>query len=345
MRVFGITLPKAQTAAFVLGIALLAWLVVSSNIRAVLMDLARLGPGLFVILALEFATDGFNTLGWWFTIPTAARNGIYRRLFWVRSAGNALSESIPAASLGGEPAKVALLSKRIPASAATASLLATKVSFSFAKVIFIIAGMAAAWPRLRLSHDVSLPLLGGFILMLIGITIFFVIQLRGIGARKIRFLRWIGISDRWTLLIEESSQGVDHHLRDFYRARTGDLFRSIGAHFCGFACGILQILLMVRWLGLGYDPVAAVGIESFSTLIRFVAFAVPGSLGVQEGGKVLIFKALGLPRSAAMAVGISFRLISLVEIGVGLVAFLVLQPRIGGAQKVPATSALGFGEE
>ena len=99
-----ISIPGKKTAAFVLGMALLAWLVVSSNIHRILADLARLGPGLVVILALEFVADGFNTLGWWFTIPAAGRNGIYCRLFWVRSAGNALNQSIPAASLAGEPA-------------------------------------------------------------------------------------------------------------------------------------------------------------------------------------------------------------------------------------------------
>ena len=340
-----ISLPGKKTAAFVLGAALLAWLVVSSNIHAILADLARLGPGLVVILALEFVGDGFNTLGWWFTIPAAGRNGMYRRLFWVRSAGNALNQSIPAASLAGEAAKVALLSRRIPAPAATASVLASKLSFSLAKAIFIVAGMAAAWTRLRIPRGISVPLLCGYILILIGITIFLVTQVRGIGGGALSLLRRMGISDRWIGLIEESSHGVDYHLNDFYRARTGDLFRSIGAHFCAFGCGIIQILLMVRWLGLGYDPIAAVGIESFSTLVGFVGFAVPGSLGLQEGGKVVIFTAFGLPRSAAMAVGISFRLISLIEIGVGLAAFFMLQRRTGGAQKVAVSAMFGSSEE
>jgi uncharacterized membrane protein YbhN (UPF0104 family) len=63
-------------------------------------------------------------------------------------------------------------------------------------------------------------------------------------------------------------------------------------------------------------------------LIVFVAFAVPASLGVKEGGKVLIFWALGLPRSAAMAVGIAFRLTSLIKIAVRLIVFILLQHRL-----------------
>lgn len=310
-----------------LGAGLLAWLAASSGIRSIFVDLSRVGPGLLVVLALEFVIDAFDTLGWWFTLPVTQRAGNYSRLFWVRCAGSAINESTPAVSVGGEPAKILLLKGRISAPAATASLLATKVSFCFGTAIFIIVGMAAVWSRMSLPRDISLALLSGFILMLIGITTFAILQLRGIGAGTVKVLRRMRIPDRWLALIESSSRDIDAHLSDFYRARTLDLIRAVGAHSCGFACGTVQILLMMGWLGLGFDPIAALGIEAFSLLIALVSFAVPASLGVQEGGKVLIFWALGLPRPAAMAVGIAFRLTSFIKIATGLVVFVLLQHR------------------
>ncbi len=328
-----------RIASFLLGVALLGWLGVSTGIRSILADLARVGPGLLVVLALEFVMHALNTLGWWFTLPVGERAGTYGRLFWVRSAGNALNASTPFASLGGEPAKIVLLRGRISTAGAAASLLTGKISFSSAKVIFVLVGMAAVWSRLRLSRDISLALVSGFILLVIGIAVFAVVQMRGISAGTINVLRGAGIPARWIVPIESSLHGVDVHLRDFYRARTGDLARSMGAHFCAFAFGTLQILLLIGWLGLGHDPIAAVGVEAFSTLIALVMFAVPGSLGVQEGGKVLIFAALGLPRSAAMAVGITFRLISLIDTATGLAAFTLLQQRVRGAR--PAANSGG----
>jgi len=328
LSAFRINSRVKKHAAFLLGAGLLVWLVVSSGIGSILAGLSRVGPGLLVILALEFVIDAFNTLGWWYTLPVGERAGTYRLLFWVRCAGNAINESTPAASVGGEPAKLILLKGRISTPAAAASLLATKVSFCFSTVIFIIVGMVPIWSRLSLPQDIMLALLLGFILMLIGITIFAIMQLCGIGANTIRILRRLRIPNRWLALIESSSHGVDAHLNDFYRARTGDLIRSVGAHFCGFGCATIQILLMMEWLGLGFDPIAALGIEAFSTLVIFVAFAVPASLGVQEGGKVLIFWGLGLPRTAAMAVGIALRLTALIKIAVGLVVFVILQHRL-----------------
>ena len=317
-----------RIVSLLLGAALLAWLVLSSDVRSILRDLARVGPGIVVVLALEFVGHAFNTLGWWFTLPAAQRAENYGWLFWVRSAGQALNEATPVASLGGEPAKIALLRTRMSTGAATASLLATKVSFCSAKATFVVIGMAVVWSRLHLPWEVSLTLFSAFTLMVIGIALFAGIQVWGIGSGTITALRRVRIPARWIARIEFAMLDVDAHLRDFYRARTGDFARSVAAHLCAYGCGTLQILLLIGWLGLQYDPVAAIGIEAFGALVGLVLFAVPASLGVQEGGKVLIFAALALPRPAAMAVGITFRVVSLLDIAIGLAALVLLQHRL-----------------
>jgi uncharacterized protein (TIRG00374 family) len=317
-----------RTASFLLGAALLAWLIGSTGVGSLAADLARVGPGVLIILALEFGAHALNTLGWWFTLPTGQRAGTYHWLFWVRNAGQAINESTPAASLGGEPAKIVLLRSRISTGAAAASLLATKVSFCFAQAIFIVAGMAVVWPRLDLSRNLSLALLVAFLALVIGIGTFAVIQMRGIGPGTVKALHRVRLPVRWVERVESSLHEVDAHLKDFYRARTGDLFRAMAAHGAALGCGALQILLLVGWLGLPFDPAAALGIEAFSSLVSLVTFVVPGSLGVQEGGKVLIFTALGLPRSAAMAVGITCRLIAFVNMAIGLAAFALLQQQL-----------------
>src|SRR5262245_962013 len=86
-----------RLVSLLLGAALRAWLVLSSDVRAIVSDLARVGPGIVVILALEFLGHAFNTLGWWFTLPVTHRAGNYGWLFWVRCAGQALNEATPLA--------------------------------------------------------------------------------------------------------------------------------------------------------------------------------------------------------------------------------------------------------
>ncbi len=311
-----------------LGAALLGWLVADNGILGIVADLERVGPGIVLILALDFAMDGFKALAWWFTLAPDDRTGNYYRLFWARSAGTAVSESTPTASLGGEPAKVLLLRDRISATSATASIVAAKTCFASAQVFFVLIGMGVAWSRLTLDWKLETPLFSGFAFIAVGVAIFALLQLRGIGDGMLRALQRMRIPERRLSMIESSSHGIDARLSDFYRNRTGDVLYAIGAHFCAFACEVVQIVLLLGWLGLGYDPIAAVGIGAFSTLVSLVSFAIPGSLGAQEGGKVLIFGALGMPQSAALAVGITYRLVSLVGTASGFAAFAVLERRL-----------------
>jgi uncharacterized membrane protein YbhN (UPF0104 family) len=54
---------------------------------------------------------------------------------------------------------------------------------------------------------------------------------------------------------------------------------------------------------------------------------VPGAIGVQEGGMLLVFAALGLPAAAGLATGIAFRLTSIVGAAAGLLTFAALKGR------------------
>jgi uncharacterized membrane protein YbhN (UPF0104 family) len=62
-------------------------------------------------------------------------------------------------------------------------------------------------------------------------------------------------------------------------------------------------------------------------MLGFVTFVLPDSIGVQEGSRLLAFTALGMPAAAGVAVGIAFRLTSIVGAAAGLLAFAVLKGR------------------
>ena len=119
---------------------------------------------------------------------------------------------------------------------------------------------------------------------------------------------------------------VDEHLQELYTSRPLDFVAAVTLGFAGLCVGIIQIWLMMGWMGLRQDWLSSLTIEAFSVLVSFVGFAVPGSLGVQEGGKLLIFAALGLPVSAGLTVGVAFRLNNIVNMVIGLAVFAWLRP-------------------
>ncbi len=322
-----------QLIALGLGVALFGYLIYETGPASLAANLELIGPRIAFIVGLELIVDLFNTLGWWFTFAPQLRRGTFGILYLVRLAGSALNQVLPAASMGGEPAKVMLLRRHVPATAATASVLTSRLSFTFAKAIFIAAGMLVTWHRLRLPEGLSRALLVGFILTLGGLIVFLMLQLRGIAQVAGRFGRRIGLRKEWMVEIDGASSAVDAHVVEFYRSRPGDLVRAIVAHQFAFAFGVVQVSLLLGWLGLPNDWQTSLAIEAFSALVSFIIFVVPGSVGVQEASKVLIFAALGFPASTGMSVGIAFRLNDIVGSAIGLAVFAVLQgrslPRMG----------------
>ncbi|MDO8432607.1 MAG: flippase-like domain-containing protein [Candidatus Binatus sp.] len=319
---------RRQRAAWtMLGVALLCILIYESGPRRIVTDLSSVGIGLVAIILLEFIVDGFNTLGWWFTFPSELRRGSYRRLFFVRLAGTALNQTIPAASIGGEPAKVYLLTPDFPVATAIASVLTSSMTFSLSKVVFIACSVVVTWPRFHLPHGFSVAVLSGFIVTLGGILVLLVFQLRGFTTATKLIIARIPMPERWRQGIHRLTPNVDQEIIDFYRSRPRDLLLAALSHQLAFGCGVIQVWLLLGWLGLPRELVTCLAIESFTMLLGFVTFVVPDSIGVQEGSRLIAFTALGMPAAAGVAVGIAFRLTSIVGAAAGLLAFSILKGR------------------
>src|SRR5207247_1784431 len=76
-------------------------------------------------------------------------------------------------------------------------------------------------------------------------------------------------------------------------------------HRGGWLVGSLEVYLVLRWLNVSASFGVALAIDAFGTGIKFLAFSIPGALGVLEGGYMLVFSAFGL----GGGLGLSFTLI------------------------------------
>jgi putative membrane protein len=79
---------------------------------------------------------------------------------------------------------------------------------------------------------------------------------------------------------------------------------SFALSLAGWIVGTAEVWLALRFLGHPVDWVDALLLESIGQAIRGAAFAIPGSLGVQEGGYLLLAPLVGLPPEAALALSL-----------------------------------------
>jgi putative membrane protein len=284
-----------------------------------------------VVLARVIAVAGAG-VGWWLLFPRDGRPSVWlcALLRFVREAANAL---LPLASIGGDFIGARCLAlKGTRGAMAAASVIVDVLMQASTQVVFAIVGLVllvamggnglVAWP-LAIGVALAFPALGGFLL-----------AQRAGGQRLIKRLLTMVAGERdWKIFgaLDDLYAG----LGAFYSNR-GGLVRSGVWHLAVWFFGAIEVWIVLRMMGQPVSYEHAVIIESLMHAIRGVAFLLPGALGVQEGGLIVLCAIFGVPPQDAIALSLVKRVPDLV-IGVpGLLAWQAMEGwhlRLGPQQR------------
>lgn len=288
---------------------------------------------LFLLLPypLVFVLD---TLGWKYSFKE--RKTKFRDLFSVRLAGEAVNAIIPSANFAGEPVKAYLLKQyNIPMVDGLASVVISRTIMTITQIIFVMLGVGFLLFKLNITGS---GLASSVAIVLLGIPIIFsiiMIQKRGFFTLLLRLLRVLRLRIRYIEERESRLRELDEKILLFYNHNKKDFYLSFTYYFLGWIAGMIEVFLILYLLGIPVDLVSTYIIESLSTVAKGVTSFIPGSIGGQEGGIIVIFKSLGLSASIALTFGILRRMRELIWISFGL--FLLSKLEWGVAEKENVT--------
>jgi putative membrane protein len=328
---------NAGALSWLLGAAALVALTLWSGAGLVGAAVAGIGWGILAIIAIRLVTVAIAGAGWWLLFPAAMRPGLGGCLLlrFVREAANAM---LPVAQIGGDVVGARLLTFRgVAAPLATASVIVdvmvqAATLFAFALVglvvLFVVAGDGTLVRFTATGLAMAAPALGGFC----------VAQSRG-GHRLLQGLL--------RKLPGRAPSRLLHALDQLYQNLTvihadrRSLVSSSVVHMIGWLVGVAEVYVALGLLGYPAAWTEALVIESLMHAVRGAAFAVPGALGAQEGGLIVLCALFGIPPGHAVALSLAKRSADL-ALGVpGLLAWQWLEGRRllrrGGA--APATPA------
>jgi len=112
---------------------------------------------------------------------------------------------------------------------------------------------------------------------------------------------------------------LDGEIAAFHAAGTARFGRSMAFFFVGWTLGAVEVSLALYLLRIPLTLERVLVIEILSTTIDAILFFVPGKVGTQEGGKVLIFSMLGLDPAQGLSFAIMRRIREMTWAGIGLV--------------------------
>jgi putative membrane protein len=137
-------------------------------------------------------------------------------------------------------------------------------------------------------------------------------------------------SETWQR-VAGNARRLDRAVRGLYgrrrRVRKDFLLRLLG-----WFLGTGETWLAFYFMGQPVDLVEAVIIESMGFAVRSLGFAVPGAIGVLEGGFVLIGLMLGIDPSAALTAALVKRLREII-LGIPALTGWLIQEAVGPAER------------
>ena len=311
------------------GIALTVALVVWSGAGDLAALFARLGwadgcLALAVVVAVLSAVQFLDAVGWGVLIERSARPG-WARLFWLRYLCNSVNTLLPVAQVGGEFVRALGLARwGLPAPRAGAGVVVDLTLGLATLVAFAGLGMVVALLALGGGGD---TLLGAGIATLVfaGLVASFVLaQRRGLFAAMAHGLGRFTVGKRW-LAVVGGAEALDREIDRIYR-RPGPVLTCALWRFVGWLVGGIEVWAILWFLGVEASLADALVLESLGQIIRNAGFAIPGALGVQEGGFTAIALLLGLGPEVGLAVSLVKRARSVV---VGLPILLIWQLQEG----------------
>ncbi|HEY6457496.1 MAG TPA: flippase-like domain-containing protein [Steroidobacteraceae bacterium] len=318
------------------GLLLFLALLVSQGLPAILSTLAAAGWGLLAVAVFHLIPLGSDAVAIRVLYEGGqTQHGLMDAVLtrWIGESANSL---MPAGQLGGPVFMARYLARRgMPIAQAAAVITVSTTLQTFAQILFALLGVMLLGAR---AGGVSEHTLRGMALIASGflalqIVGFYCLQRRGFFSKLLRLITRLAGAGKWSGLLSQA-QAIDAAVQDTYSS-SGPVAASFLASLLGWLVGAGEVYLILLYMGHPVSWVTALLLESLGQAVRGAAFAVPGALGVQETGYVLLAPLAGLTAEVGLALSLAKRVRELL---LGLPGLLYLH--LSGRSRAATARAL-----
>ncbi len=312
-----------------LGLAVLGLLIWHIGPGNIYEAATQLGPmALLVILIPSVMMYIIEAYGWKVVLGRSAQAVPFWRLLAIRTAGEVVNMTTPTAYLGGEPLKAYLLTKsNVPMAEGAASVVIAKTTMTIAEVFYILVGIVLGFLILGTGSSAGQTVTAALLsvgVLVCSIAGFVFIQRRGLFASILAIVRKLGLRIGFLESQEEHLRSIDRTIQDYYKDHQRAFYASIGVYFFGWMAESVEVFIIIYYLGGPASLLSAFSIGALAVFIKGGSFFIPGSLGAQDGGNLLLLQAFGYSDVTGLTFALLRRFRELVWIGIGLMCLATI---------------------
>src|SRR5271165_6065434 len=315
-----------RTLATIFGVALLTYLIWRVGPGRLVEDIATLGWGLALVIALGGVAHVVKAWAWRFTLVGEEHKVSFSRLLQLRLASEAVGTVGALGQLFGEGLRISSLSSEIPAASRISSVTLDRGLFIATGAMVSLAGIVAALLALSLTHALrSYAALFAVALISLLLVIGLAVRKRWLflscSARAVGKFRW---ATNWLKSKEALIESVETRLFDFYHHTPRAFWASLSLNLVCHGTAVLEVFLILWLMGVKIGLLGALIFEALTKLVNVVGTFNPGNIGTYEGGNMLIARMLGLAGDTGLVLGISRRLRAIFWAAVGGLCLIIL---------------------
>jgi putative membrane protein len=290
------------------GVALFIVVLVSQGVPAILAALSLAGWGLLLVALFHVVPLVLDAAAIRVLFGSGAARGSMRQALLARWVGESANSLMPAGQIGG-PLLMArhLTHQGLTVHDAAAAIIVSTTLQTVAQILFALMGVTLLGAQAgHLSeHALRTASLIASGVLAVQVAGFYLLQRRGLFSKIMRAgVRFAGKRD-WSRWVSHA-QSIDMSIEATY-GRAGPVAASFLLSLIGWLAGTGEVFLILELLNTPVSWFNALLLESLGQAIRGAAFAVPGALGVQEGGYLLLAPLAGLPPDMALALSLAKR--------------------------------------
>ncbi len=319
----------SKAIVLVAGMALLAWLIYRTGPQHIIENIARLGWGSALVIALGGIVLVVRTWAWRITLIGSHPEISFTRMLALRLGSEAVGQLGFVGMMFGEGLRASLLSGktgRIPYASSIASIAVDRALFILSAAIVTVLGLVVAlvfWPlphRVAILADVFALALA---LAITAATVAVHQRLRFISgaARATARIPRLGA---WLEKRYSAIESVEEQLLFSFRDRPGASLAGLALNFVCHASAVLEVWLILHLLGVHIGLPASLAAEALTKVVNGVGGFNPGNIGTYEGGNILIAKFLGFGAATGLTLAFARRTRAIFWAAVGAVCLVFL---------------------
>jgi putative membrane protein len=326
---------KAASWLLSLGVLLFVAVLVSQDFSAIMATLAHAGWGLLTVALFHLLPLLIDALAICVLFQRGSSRHPLRDSLLARWVGESANSLMPAGQIGGPVLMARFLGQRgLPKDEAAAAITVSTTMQTFGQIAFALLGIVVLGTQSNQFSPAALrtAALVASAFLAVQVGGFYLVQRRGLFTKVMWAVRRFSRKRDWSQWVTQA-EAIDVAVQDTYR-RNGPVTASFLLSMAGWIVGTGEVYLIARFLGTPVSWHVAFVLESLGQAIRGAGFAIPGALGVQEGGYLLLAPLAGLTPDAAVALSLAKRTRELL---LGLPGLLYL--RLGNGQSAVAGTA------